>query len=124
MSAAAPRQEPAPAAADDAPIDTTTIRRTIERALTFHQRDSREDLAELHHLLRGHIQLLVPEAEASIEHLWRGSLDWYQRRSRIDTIRHQAAADLADGILSARTQVAHMARDCSTLLAYVEEGPR
>lgn len=110
--------EPAPAAD---PIDVATIRATVERALAHGPMPCREDLAEAEELLRGHIQLLLPIAEAAVDQLWRGGVEWYGKRSWLDIARDRVGRGLGSGV-SAHTHVRLLAHDCRALLRYAEAG--
>ncbi|MER5974100.1 DUF6415 family natural product biosynthesis protein [Streptomyces sp. NPDC002055] len=101
------------------PIDATTIQATIDRALrTGTGRLVMDELTELEALLRGHINLLLPDAEAAADRLWRGSLTWYQCRARLDGIGRQMKQSLGDRPLAAHVQVTQLARDCQWLLVH------
>lgn len=105
-----------PPAAGPDPVDVDTIRHTITRALAEGPLRRCEDYVELEALLRGHIHLLLPDADASADQLWRGSVEWYRLRCRLDGIRRTVDRGLGPGLQSARDQVVQMARDCRWLL--------
>lgn len=125
MPATASRPEPTGRAPADAlPVDVDTIRATVARALAPGPAPEHEDLVELEGLLRGHVQLLLPIAEKAIDQLWRGSVDWYSKRSWLDIARDRAKKDLGHGP-AAHTHVRLLAHDCRALLRYAEgDGPR
>ncbi|WP_432092209.1 DUF6415 family natural product biosynthesis protein [Streptomyces sp. bgisy100] len=100
-------------------IDQETIQAVIDRALrTGTGRLVMDELTEMEELLRGHIGLLLPDAEAAADRLWHGSLTWYQCRARLDGIRRQLKQDLGDRPLAAHIQVTQLARDCQWLLVH------
>ncbi|MEV7090299.1 DUF6415 family natural product biosynthesis protein, partial [Streptomyces sp. NPDC093085] len=78
--------------------------------------------AELAHaatLLRTHIAALLPAAEAHVDGLWPGGPEWYPRRSRLDSIRHNLAEQApALTPLSAQVRLALLHRDCAYLLEH------
>lgn len=111
-----------PNPADVLPIDVATIRATIGRALDIGPAPSRADLVELEQLLRGHVQLLLPIAETAVGRLDRGTVDWWERRTRLSAVAETLRHGLGDGMLSARVQVTNLARDCRALLSYTPAG--
>ncbi|HEX5566680.1 MAG TPA: DUF6415 family natural product biosynthesis protein [Streptomyces sp.] len=98
------------------PIDADTINHTITQALDENTPRSYDDLAHLDHLLRGHMQLLLPIAERVIDRLWRGSVQWYDARSRLSYIHRYMGQALGVSVPSAQQQVARLAHGCSWLL--------
>lgn len=109
--------------ADALPVDVDTIRATVARALAPGPAPDREGLVELEELLRGHIQLLIPIAEAAVDKLWRGSVDWYGKRSWLDIARDRLKKGLGYvGSTTAHTHVRLLAHDCRALLHYAEAG--
>ncbi|MER5971376.1 DUF6415 family natural product biosynthesis protein [Streptomyces sp. NPDC002055] len=101
------------------PVDEATIQATIDQALrTGTGRLDMDELTALEELLLGHIQLLLPDAEAATDRLWRGSITWYTARARIDSIHHQVKQGLGNGPLAAHIQVDALARDCHWLLIH------
>ncbi|MER5968179.1 DUF6415 family natural product biosynthesis protein [Streptomyces sp. NPDC002055] len=121
MSTAAMNEPPEGTAAPDAPvpIDGATIQATIDQALrTGTGRLVMDELTELEARLRGHIELLLPDAEAAADRLWRGSTTWYTARARLDSIHHQVKQGLGKGPLAAHIQVDALARDCHWLLVH------
>ncbi|WP_432093013.1 DUF6415 family natural product biosynthesis protein [Streptomyces sp. bgisy100] len=99
------------------PIDVAAIQATITTALaTSNGPLVMDELVTLERSLRGHIERLLPEAEAAAERLWRGSIAWYQQRGRLESIRHQAAQGLTERPLTAHIHVTALARECAWLL--------
>ncbi|WP_432093734.1 DUF6415 family natural product biosynthesis protein [Streptomyces sp. bgisy100] len=108
-----------------APIDEVTIQATIERALrTGTGRLDMDELTAVEELLLGHIQLLLPDAEAAVDRLWRGSLTWYTARAKLDGIHRQVKQGVGDGPLSAHIQVSTLASDCQWLLVHHQHRER
>lgn len=107
-----------------APVDVTTIRATVDRALEQGPLPAREVLVELEQLLRGHIQLMLPIAEAAVEQLDRGSVEWYEQRTWLDVARDRAGWGLGIGLTTAHTHVRLLAHDTRALLRYVEDAAR
>ncbi|MEV7087651.1 DUF6415 family natural product biosynthesis protein [Streptomyces sp. NPDC093085] len=69
--------------------------------------------------LRTHIAALLPAAEAHVEGLWPGGPEWYPRRSRLDSIRHNLGEHApALTPLSAQVRLALLHRDCAYLLEH------
>ncbi|WP_405838923.1 DUF6415 family natural product biosynthesis protein [Streptomyces platensis] len=99
------------------PIDVATIQTSIARAQTL-RRESPEldELVELEALLRGHIEVLLPEVQAAYDRLWRGSVGWSRGVGRLSGVRFQVRQGLGEGVLSAHVQVNQLARDCQWLL--------
>ncbi|WP_435604419.1 DUF6415 family natural product biosynthesis protein [Streptomyces sp. bgisy130] len=99
------------------PIDVATIRASIARAQTL-RRESPEldELVELEALLRGHIEVLLPEVQAAYDRLWRGSVGWSRGAGRLSGVRFQVRQGLGEGVVSAHVQVNQLARDCQWLL--------
>lgn len=100
--------------------ELTRIRATIDRTLRPLALPERSEMAELHARLRAHIEQLLPFAEAAVDKLGRGSMDWYERRDRLDRVRRHSEQGLGDTALSAHVQLRHLARDCAALLDWLE----
>lgn len=101
-------------------LDAPAIRATIDRALRPLPMPTRAELVELERQLCSHVELLLPLAQATVDTLWCGSVEWYQRRERLDRVAGHAGQGPGDTALSAHVQVRHLARDCAALLTYVE----
>ncbi|WFB08338.1 DUF6415 family natural product biosynthesis protein [Streptomyces sp. LX-29] len=98
-------------------IDVDAIKATIARAVVKRSAlPPYEELRELHAELRGHIEALLPLAEKQVGELWRGSVEWYQKRSKLDTIPHLVGQGLGPGLRSASDHVRHLGRTCQFLL--------
>ncbi|WFB08342.1 DUF6415 family natural product biosynthesis protein [Streptomyces sp. LX-29] len=98
-------------------MDVRAIEVTINRAVV--QRSTLppyEELRELHAELLAHIETLLPLAEEQVSDLWRGSVEWYQKRSKLDTIPHLVGQGLGPGLRSASDHVRHLGRTCQFLL--------
>ncbi|AWW35364.1 DUF6415 family natural product biosynthesis protein [Streptomyces cadmiisoli] len=118
-SATATVPAPRPAGAgNNVPVDSETIRQSYEAVLSASRRLASEDWERLGGLLRGHVQLLVPEL-AGVEPRMRGE----QRR----TARHVLAGTrhrLAEGIGTSSKGVWDLAIQCRALLTLHEHpGP-
>jgi hypothetical protein len=107
------------------PIDVATIAATINRALRENAgRLDLSGLAEREEVLRGHIDLLLPEARDARGRLWHGSIEWHRRTVRLDGVERQARRGLRGGPLPAHIQVQQLARDCQWLLNQHTAGTR
>ncbi|MCZ1013925.1 DUF6415 family natural product biosynthesis protein [Streptomyces noursei] len=99
------------------PVDVEMMRRTIDRALVLRSSQlDRAELEELEELLRGHIEVILPEALERTERLWHGSREWYLARSTLGTIAHSVRLGLGDGLLANYAHVTRLARDCQWIL--------
>lgn len=107
-----------------APVDVATIRDTVTRALEQGPLPRYEDLEMLEQLLRGHINLLLPDAEKAVDQLDRGSVEWYGQRTMLDVARHRLDEGLGEGMVSARVHVSQLAHSCRALLAYAPKDDR
>ncbi|KUJ67875.1 hypothetical protein ACZ90_23415 [Streptomyces albus subsp. albus] len=82
------------------------IKATITRALAERSAPPRyEELCELHAALLVHIEAVRPLAAAQIDRLWHGSVEWYRKASKLDTVKYQVALGLGSGMQSAVGQV-------------------
>ncbi|WP_432587534.1 DUF6415 family natural product biosynthesis protein [Streptomyces sp. HD1123-B1] len=98
-------------------VDVDEIGAVIDRALVMRTGlPPYRELVELHHTLRSHIQTLLPLAEARIERMDRGTVAWYDRRCRLNTIPHTAAQGLGSGLQSADDRVRSLGYACKFLL--------
>ncbi|MER6359099.1 DUF6415 family natural product biosynthesis protein [Streptomyces sp. NPDC001634] len=118
-SATATSTAPRPAGADsNVPVDSETIRQSYGAVLSASRDLAGDDWERLGGLLRGHVQLLVPEL-ARAEPRMRGE----QRR----TARHVLAGTrhmLAEGIGTSPKDVWDLAVQCRALLTLHEHlGP-
>ncbi|WP_369366188.1 DUF6415 family natural product biosynthesis protein [Streptomyces sp. CG1] len=87
-------------------MDTDEIKATITRALAERSAlPPYEDLCALHQDLVRHIGALTPLAAKHVDGLWRGSVEWYQKRRRLDTIPHEVGRGLGPGLQSATWHV-------------------
>jgi len=102
---------------DSGPIDRAVIQQTIDRALVEGPPPPYEVLLELEDLLRGHIQQLLPAAEAAVGRLWRGGTAWWNAKTTLDAISEDVGRGLGEGLISAQKHVARLARHCRWLLA-------
>lgn len=104
---------PAPRSAgagSNVPVDSETIRQSYEAVLSASQRLASEDWERLGGLLRGHVQLLVPEL-ARVEPRMRGERRCTARHVLVGT-RHR----LAEGIGTSPKDVWDLAIQCRALL--------
>lgn len=96
-----------------------TIRDTIARAhATAAVLPQYQDLVELEQLLRGHLGLLLPSAQASTNRLNRGTVLWHLRQTTIDRAWRALAEGMGDGLRSAAVHVQELARVCQFLLSW------
>lgn len=102
------------------PVDVATIRATAERALTVGPSPRYEQLEELEHLLHGHLKLLLPIAEAAVNALDRGTVEWYGQRTVLDTARGHMDEGMGEGLVSARVHVRQLGHDTRALLRYAD----
>ncbi|MGW2875938.1 DUF6415 family natural product biosynthesis protein [Streptomyces sp. NPDC001233] len=87
-------------------MDTDEIKATITKALTERSAlPPYEDLCAVHQDLVRHIEALTPLAAQRVDGLWRGSVEWYQKRRRLDTIPHEVGRGLGTGLQSAAWHV-------------------
>lgn len=103
-----------PESADEAPatalpVDADTIRATVVRALEQGPVPRYDDLVGLEGLLRGHLQLLLPEAEKADA-----------ASGLLTTVRAHLADGMGAGLVSARIHVRQLAHDTRALLGWVE----
>lgn len=100
--------------------DAEVIRTTIERARAkCSVLPQYQELVELEQLLRRHLELLLPDAQASTDRLNRGTVLWYQRQRTLDRIRRVYAEGMGDGLRSAALHVQELARSCQFLLNWL-----
>ncbi|MFK8850527.1 DUF6415 family natural product biosynthesis protein [Streptomyces sp. Ac-502] len=100
----------------EASAGTAEIQRTITAALSMrHGRTSMPALTDLDRQLREHVARLLPEAEKTVDGLWRGSIDWYRQASILDAIREHTRP-LPASPLSALADIEQRARHCQWLL--------
>ncbi|QHC23159.1 DUF6415 family natural product biosynthesis protein [Streptomyces sp. GS7] len=105
-------------AAEGIPVDVETMRRTIDRALVLRSKPLvRTELEELEGLLRGHIEVILPDAVQRTERLWRGSREWYLDRSTLGTVANNVRLGLGDEPMGNYVHVTRLARDCGWLLS-------
>ncbi|MCM2580648.1 DUF6415 family natural product biosynthesis protein [Streptomyces meridianus] len=104
---------------DALPIDAATIRASVERAATVTAvLPQYQDLVTLAQLLRGHLHLLLPDAQADTDRLNRGTALWHQRQTTIDRTRRTLAEGMGHGLLSAAMHVQELGRACGFLLSW------
>ncbi|WP_107424819.1 DUF6415 family natural product biosynthesis protein [Streptomyces antioxidans] len=101
----------------EAAVNVEEIKTAITRALvTRTVLPPYEELSNLHKALLGHIQTMMPLAEKRIDRLNRGTLAWYSKRSRLNTIPHEMAQGLGPGLRSAEWHVRSLGYTCQFLL--------
>ncbi|MCZ1006121.1 DUF6415 family natural product biosynthesis protein [Streptomyces lydicus] len=104
-------------ARDEPPIDLDAIEATITRALRVNAGHLDVGvLRELEEELRGHVDLLLPEARTAAGCIWHGSIEWHRQTARLDGIERQAMQGVGGSPLAAHVQVQQLARDCQWLL--------
>ncbi|RNG16648.1 DUF6415 family natural product biosynthesis protein [Streptomyces botrytidirepellens] len=83
-------------------VDVAQIGEAIARALVKRTAlPPYEELRALHKTLLEHVQTLMPLAEKQVDRLNRGTVAWYEKRSRLNTIPHELAQGLGSGLQSA-----------------------
>ncbi|WP_435243527.1 DUF6415 family natural product biosynthesis protein [Streptomyces cucumeris] len=98
-------------------VDIDGVKAAIDRALVMRTGlPPYSELVELHQTLRWHIRTLLPLAEARVERMDRGTVDWYDRRCRLNTIPHKVARGLGSGLQSADDHVRSLGYSCKFLL--------
>lgn len=98
-------------------VDVDKICEAIARALVKRTAlPPYEELRDLHKTLLEHVQKLMPLAEKQIDKLNRGTVAWYEKRSRLNTIPHEVAQGLGSGLQSADWHVRSMGYTCRFLL--------
>ncbi|MFD8512969.1 DUF6415 family natural product biosynthesis protein [Streptomyces antimycoticus] len=98
-------------------VDVEEIKKAIVSALvTRTVLPPYEELCDLHKALLGHIQTMMPLAEKRIDRLNRGTVAWYSKRSRLNTIPHEVGQGLGSGLRSAEWHVRSLGYTCQFLL--------
>jgi len=98
-------------------VDVAKIGETIARALVKRTvLPPYEELRDLHKTLLEHVQTLMPLAEKQVDRLNRGTVAWYEKRSRLNTIPHEMAQGLGSGLQSADWHVRSLGYTCQFLL--------
>ncbi|MEU2689523.1 DUF6415 family natural product biosynthesis protein [Streptomyces hygroscopicus] len=101
----------------EAAVNVEEIKAAIARALvTRTVLPPYEELRDLHKTLLEYIQTLLPLAEKQVDRLNRGTVDWYSKRSRLNTIPHEVAQGLGSGLRSADWHVRSLGYTCQFLL--------
>ncbi|WP_275558819.1 DUF6415 family natural product biosynthesis protein [Streptomyces sp. 5-6(2022)] len=101
----------------EAAVNVEEIKTAIARAqVTRTVLPPYEELRGLHKALLDHIQTLMPLAEKQIDKLNRGTVAWYTKRSRLNTIPHEVAQGLGSGLRSADWHVRSLGYTCQFLL--------
>lgn len=101
-------------------LDVPAIRAAIHLTLHTRETPTEEEMVEREQLLLGGIEQLLPAAEAAVAKLWRGSVEWDQRRAQLDRIRDDVSRGLGTTPLSAHVHLRRLARHCTALLTYTE----
>ncbi|MEU7239903.1 DUF6415 family natural product biosynthesis protein [Streptomyces sparsogenes] len=100
-----------------AAVDIKAIEATIARAVVKRTAlPPYEELCELHESLVEHIEALMPLADKQINRLNRGTVAWYQKRSRFDLIPHELRQGLGTGLQSADWHVRSLGYTCQFLI--------
>ncbi|MES4902428.1 MULTISPECIES: DUF6415 family natural product biosynthesis protein [unclassified Streptomyces] len=98
-------------------VDVCAIETTIASAVVKRTAlPPYEKLCELHESLVEHIEALMPLADKRINRLNRGTVAWYQKRSRLDLIPHELRQGLGSGLQSADWHVRSLGYTCQFLL--------
>lgn len=93
------------------------MRRTIDRALVLRSKPLEvEELEHLEALLRGHIEVILPDALERTDRLWHGSREWYLNATTLSRIANNARTGLGMQPMRNWVHVARLARDCDWLL--------
>ncbi|MEU0838172.1 DUF6415 family natural product biosynthesis protein [Streptomyces sp. NPDC005962] len=83
-------------------LDVDAIEATVSRALVKRTAlPPYDELRELHASLVEHINALMPLAEELVNRMNRGTVTWYQKRSRLNMIPHELRQGLGSGLQSA-----------------------
>lgn len=111
-------------------MDVHKIEATIARALMERSAlPPYDELRALHQALLEHIETLTPLVQKRVDGLWHGSAEWYQKRSKLDSIPHEVGRGLGPGLQSAAQHVKTLGYSLRFLvenagLAEVREGAR
>ncbi|MET8177444.1 DUF6415 family natural product biosynthesis protein [Streptomyces sp. NPDC005336] len=98
-------------------VDVDEIEAAIARALVKRTAlPPYEELCELRESLVEHIEALMPLAEKLVNQLNRGTVAWYQKRSRLNFIPHELGQGLGSGLQSAEWHVRSLGYTCQFLL--------
>lgn len=98
------------------PVDTDAVVRVAHEALAESPPRRHEEITRLEAALREHVVVLLPRAEATVDRLWHGGVEWYGARSRLDGIRRLLDEGPGAGLVSAHRHVAGLARCCLWLV--------
>ncbi|MEU6062810.1 DUF6415 family natural product biosynthesis protein [Streptomyces sp. NPDC047097] len=110
--------EPEPLRTGRYRVDVETIGATIARALrTGSGRPALAELAGMVEELRGHVAILLPEAQESTRRLPTDSTETHRQRARLDGIERQLRQEPGADVFTAHVRVQLLARDCEWLLA-------
>ncbi|MFI0780411.1 DUF6415 family natural product biosynthesis protein, partial [Streptomyces sp. NPDC021212] len=98
-------------------LDVDAIVATVSRALLKRTAlPPYEELCELHASLVKHIKALMPHVEELVNRMNRGTVAWYQKRSRLNLIPHELRQGLGSGLQSADWHVRSLGYTCQFLL--------
>ncbi|WP_241779512.1 DUF6415 family natural product biosynthesis protein [Streptomyces natalensis] len=101
------------------PVDVNEVKAAIVRALPEQSAlPPYAELCELREVLLGHIEVLKPLAAERINRLNHGTLAWYRKRAKLDSIPYEVCQGLGSGLQSAASHVRSLGY---TLLFLVEK---
>ncbi|MFD7505276.1 DUF6415 family natural product biosynthesis protein [Streptomyces sp. NPDC059850] len=98
-------------------VDLEAIGATVARALAKRTAlPPYEELCGLHASLVEHINALMPLVEVVVDRMNRGTVAWYQKRSRLNMVPHELRQGLGSGLQSADWHVRSLGYTCQFLL--------
>ncbi|WEB41269.1 DUF6415 family natural product biosynthesis protein [Streptomyces yunnanensis] len=87
-------------------MDVEAVKAAIVRALSERSAlPPYAELCELHQVLLRHIEVLNPLAAERIDGLNHGTVAWYGKRAKLDSIPYEVCAGLGSGLQSAASHV-------------------
>ncbi|MGG7569749.1 DUF6415 family natural product biosynthesis protein [Streptomyces sirii] len=87
-------------------VDAEEVKATITRALAKRSTlPPYPELNELHQALLEHIEVLEPLAVEHVDGLNHGTVEWYRKRAKLDSIPYELSQGLGSGLQSAASHV-------------------
>ncbi len=87
-------------------VDAEEVKATITRALAKRSAlPPYPELYELHQVLLEHIEVLEPLAVEHVDGLNHGTVEWYRKRAKLDSIPYELSRGLGSGLQSAASHV-------------------
>ncbi len=109
-------------AGENTPLDLVTIRATVRRALQERAALPRaSEIREITHTLRGHLQLMLVEAQNRAGQLERGTEPWLGWVALIGRARDDLDRDGGCGLRSAAAYMDDLGRTCRRLVDCLDE---